>query len=242
MAYTGHKKGYILKLVLLPGMDGTGKLFEEFLSNYNGDHLVISLPQNGPQHYSRLAKSLEHQLPKEDYILLAESFSGGIVPILLKQHSAHIKGVIFVASFLSCPNKLLLQITKLLPLKYLASIPLSNVAHKLLFLGQNASKENLSTFRTVINSIPEQVLKARLTTMSHQKMPLETFDIPTVYIQANSDKLISTLKSEELRKIFRNIKYFQIDGPHFILQSKPTESAELISQVMRSVFNNIEKL
>jgi hypothetical protein len=60
--------------VLLPGMDGTGELFAEFLSYYDGDHLVISLPEFGPQDHATLAEVINNQLPMEGYILLAESF------------------------------------------------------------------------------------------------------------------------------------------------------------------------
>lgn len=222
-------------------MDGTGELFSDFISNLENDHTIISLPQHGSQEYDNLAKIIEPQLPKEDYILLAESFSGGIVPELLAYNSDRIKGIIFVASFLSSPNKLLLEIAKLLPLKILASAPLSNIAHKLLFLGQSASNELLSKFKTVTNSIPEQALKDRLTVMSHQALPRETFDIPVAYIQANSDKLVSSDKSRELSKVFKNIEYFEIDGPHFILQSKPKESAQMVSQAIQSLVNKIEK-
>lgn len=62
-----------------------GELFEEFLSYHEGDYLVLDLPQQGIQDHSYLAKLLEKQFPKEEYILLAESFSGDIVLELLKQ-------------------------------------------------------------------------------------------------------------------------------------------------------------
>ena len=91
-------------------MDGTGELFEGFLSNFDGDYIVISLPQSGPQDYASLANIIKEQLPTDDYILLAESFAGGIVPELLKLKLPKMKGVIFVASFLSSPNKYLLSL------------------------------------------------------------------------------------------------------------------------------------
>ena len=107
----------ISKLVLLPGMDGTGELFEEFLSNFDGDYIVIPLPQSGSQDHVFLANIIKEQLPTEDFVLLAESFAGGIIPELLRQNNPHLKGVIFIASFLSSPNQLLLSIAKFLPIK-----------------------------------------------------------------------------------------------------------------------------
>lgn len=102
-------------------MDETGELFADFLSHFKSDHKIIPLPQLGPQNHKKLAENIESQLPNEDFILLAESFSGGIVPELLRTKNHHIKGVIFEASILSSPNKYLLTIAKQLPIKLLAS-------------------------------------------------------------------------------------------------------------------------
>lgn len=238
MVLAGNKKVNILKLVLLPGMDGTGELFAEFLSYYDGDHLVISLPESGPQYYATLASVINQQLPNESYILLAESFSGGIVPELLKLNPTHNKGVIFVASFLSCPNRYLLPIAKILPIKALASAPLSQIGHKFLLLGQDASKALLSKFIKVTKSIPNHILKKRLAVMNLQKLPLTTFDVPTVYIQALSDRLISPRKSRELGTVFKNIEYIEIDGPHFLLQAKPKESSQAVAKANVLIMNH----
>jgi pimeloyl-ACP methyl ester carboxylesterase len=215
-------------------MDGTGKLFTEFLLMFNGDYLVMPLPHSGPQDYVSLAKVIHENLPTEDYILLAESFSGGIVPELLKLNPKNIKGVIFVASFLSSPHKFLLSIAKLLPIKFLASAPFSNIAHKLLFLGQEAPKELLTKFVEVVKSIPNPVLKNRVDVMRKQQLPITSFDIPTLYIQALSDRLISSHKALEVRKVFTNTEYKEIKGPHFILQTKPKESALLVNKFIQS--------
>ncbi len=224
----------ISTLVLLPGMDGTGKLFTEFLSYYEGDHLVISLPESGPQDHATLANVINRQLPNESYILLAESFSGGIVPELLKLNPTHIKGVIFVASFLSSPRSYLIGLAKLIPIKALVSLPLSNIAHRLLFLGQEATKLLLSKFVNVIRSIPKQVLRNRLEVMKRLQLPETTFDIPTIYIRALSDRLISTKKSQEVANVFNHIEFVELEGPHFILHAQPRESAVLVNKLIQS--------
>ena len=160
------------------------------------------------------------------------------VPELLKQDITNMKGVIFVASFLSCPNRYLLPIAKILPIKALASAPLSQIGHKFLLLGQGASKALLSKFIKVTKSIPDHILKSRLAVMSQQILPSATFDVPTVYIQALSDRLISPGKSRELINVFRNIEYIEIDGPHFLLQAKPKESSQAVAKAAVLIMNN----
>lgn len=79
--------------------------------------------------------------------------------------------------------------------------------------------------------------------MSQQTLPSETFDVPTIYIQALSDRLISPRKSRELRTVFRNIEYIKIDGPHFLLQAKPKESSQAVAKaavlIIKGVHNAI---
>ena len=181
-------------------MDGTGDLFEDFLTHYRSEHLVIRLPQNGPQDHASISKVIETQLPGEDFV-----FSGGIVPELLELNSHHIKGIIFAASFLSSPNRLLLPIARLMPIKLLSKMPFSKLAYRYLFLGQKASGMLISKFNEVIRVIPESLLKRRLSVMLHQYLPAQTYDLPTLYIKAKSDRLVSPKKSIEVAGIFKNM-------------------------------------
>ncbi|MCU7920646.1 MAG: lysophospholipase [Candidatus Thiodiazotropha sp. (ex Epidulcina cf. delphinae)] len=219
-----------MKLVLLPGMDGTGELFKGFLEYYEGDAKVIPLPMAGRQEYAALAGSLIKDLPNEEFILLAESFSGGIVQYLLKHASDRIKGVIFVASFLSPPNRLLLQMARRLPLQLLAGLPFSKYFHKAMFLGMNASDEFSDRFIQVLRSMPEQILKRRIKAMADMRAPAEKLEVPAIYIQAREDKLINRKKWLEFQQLFKHIVLYQIPGPHFILQANPSVAAVVVSK------------
>lgn len=62
-----------MKLVFLPGMDGTGNLFSplfRFLPNF--DCQVISLPEVGGQDYVSIKNYVKGRFPVEDFILIAE--------------------------------------------------------------------------------------------------------------------------------------------------------------------------
>lgn len=65
-----------MKLVLLPGPDGTGRLFEPFLRALPS-HLspvIISYPTDQPLSYAELVRFVRQQVRSdEDYVLLAES-------------------------------------------------------------------------------------------------------------------------------------------------------------------------
>ena len=61
--------------VLLPGMDGSGALFDEFVSELQSKSIVISYPDQ-PFGYEELEQHVRSRLPiDEPFMLLAESFS-----------------------------------------------------------------------------------------------------------------------------------------------------------------------
>ena len=155
-------RGARMKLVLLPGMDGTGLLFEEFLSFYDGDSQLIALPTDISQDYASLTSYVSSVPPEKDC-------------------------VIFFASFLSCPNKALLVIAKKLPLKKLYNLPFSTFIHRLLFIGSRTSPKQISLFNKVLESVPDTVLRARINSMIEMQGPRQLMTIPAVYIQATEE-------------------------------------------------------
>lgn len=221
-----------MKLVLLPGMDGSGRLFDNFLSFYGDDNQIIVLPTDIPQDYPSLANYVTTLLPAEDCIILAESFSGGIVPHLINGSNQQIKGIIFVASFLSCPNRTLIEIAKRLPIKIMSKLPFSDLIQRYLFFDNKTSPEQLSLFNNILESIPSTILRARFNTMIGMQAPSQPTTIPAVYIQATRDKLVSADKWLEISNLFDGIKRVQIMGPHFVLQSLPEESARRVFEAV----------
>src|SRR6516164_4314236 len=87
-------------LVLMPGLDGMGLLFERFVSALPPEIRTCIIE------YPKIAASLEEhaavgaeRLPVSRVVLLAESFSGIVALYLLRKHHVLAEKVIFVASF-----------------------------------------------------------------------------------------------------------------------------------------------
>ncbi len=222
-----------MKLVLLPGMDGTGDLFSPLLQMLPGFQWeVIALPNSGAQDYASIIVYVKQRLPDEDFILIAESFSGPIGMALAKSGMENLKGVIFVATFLSTPSKCLVFLARCLPLKFLLKLPFSTLFIKALFLGSDASDELIHLFKTCLYSLSSALIKARLGAMYSLIYHPRDIELPVGYIQAVSDKLVCSGKLNEFRNSFNNIMVKTIEGPHFILQSKPEQCAAVISEMV----------
>ncbi len=221
--------------MLLPGMDGTGDLFAPFLEYYPGPTVVIPLPIGRDQDHRSLAKAIETQLPNEPFVLLAESFSGGIVPHLLGSNK-NIQGIIFVASFLSSPNRFLLHVAKTLPLTALLKFPGIKLFVQPLLFQNKASKTLYRTFVKSVESIPQEILVKRLSSCLTLSTPTkQKFDGPVIYFKAKHDKLINQKKAEEVCQVFSNTKIINLEGPHFLLQTMPESSAKTIRNFTTSI-------
>ena len=230
-----------MKLVLLPGLDGTGDLFAALLIELSEfECWVITLPATGAQDYPSIVEQVKEKLPKDDFVLVAESFSGPIGAVLASEGLPQMKGVIFVASFLSPPKKLLVGFARYLPLKMLSKMPLAGYLHKLLFLGPDASHQLVDLFQQTILSLSPQIIKARLKSIQSLSVSSENLDLPAAYIQALSDRLVPAGKIVEFKSRFENLTIQPIEGPHFILQSKPAECAVAISELVQLLLSQTE--
>lgn len=228
-----------MKLVLLPGMDGTGDLFSPLLKALPELHCdVISLPIAGNQSYPALTKVIRDQLPTDDFVLLAESFSGPIAAALAKENIANLKGIIFVATFLSAPKPILIKISQYLPIRLLIGLPLSTLFLKALFLGANASSDVVAQFRATLVSLPPALIKDRLESMRTLRVNAEKSVLPVVYLQPSSDHLVPSNKIIEFTHHFDNILVELIDGPHFILQANSVECAQAITKWITALTTN----
>lgn len=220
-----------MKLVLLPGMDGTGILFEPVLEYLKGlDVEVLPLPANGDQDYDTLANELLSHLPEEDFIVLAESFSGGIVEKLLWRCDIRLKGVIFVASFLSSPSRYLSRLAAILPIKFMIKIPIiSPFILRTFFLGKNASPKIIALFIKAMKQVPGRTLRSRLRTIATFTTSEQVFETDALYICPEHDVLVKG-KELEFRKAFPGIQVVTLPGPHLILQASPEICAKHIMQ------------
>lgn len=218
-----------MKLVLLPGMDGTGLLFEPLIPLLPVPYTIISYPSTPEQTYESIYRHIKANLPREDFYIVAESFSGPIAARLASENLANLKGIIFVATFLSCPSKRLVKLAKKLPLKAVLNLSFLQYLIGKYALGDQFS---LALFLRAMSNVSEQELKQRMTALQsldkNQIRMLST--INALYIGANKDWLVEKKHVEQFYKFFPNISVVYIDGTHFLLQFNPAQCAQHILQ------------
>ena len=91
-------------IVLLPGMDGSGTLFDDFIAELGSEAVVVSYPHDTPLDYEALATFAERALPSnEPYLLLGESFSGPIAITLASKRPPGLLALVLVCTFATLP-------------------------------------------------------------------------------------------------------------------------------------------
>ncbi len=221
-----------MQIILLPGMDGTGLLFQPFakeLSQQLPENIpvqVISYPRDQALTYAQLIKYVQSTFPpQEEIILVAESFSGPIGYTLAAAQPNKIKGVIFVATFLSPPKGLIWMLPPRL-MGSLMKIPLPSFLLKLLLFERDTNNETIFLFKTALQKVKPTVLSARMREMRRLHMEQQTLGMSSAYIRAKNDRLISGSHVEEFRRIAPQMMVNEIPGPHFIVQTQPKACAQ----------------
>lgn len=222
-----------MKLVLLPGMDGTGVFFRPMLRHLKGiDSQTIPLPQQGPQDYSALVDFVERQLPEGDFVLLAESFSGEIARCLVARQLPNLKGVIFVVSFLSNPAGWLPGMACKLPLSLGLRLPGAGFLMKRGALDKEAHAKRVEEMLKVLRALDESTLKARLNQIAGLKSQVQSYDIPAVYLGANQDVLVTRAALDDFKVCFPSLDVEYLNGPHMLLLCEPQKSAQFLTGVL----------
>src|SRR3981081_958267 len=98
------------RLLVLPGMDGTGQLLQPFVEAIGARArcTICAYPTHTALDYDQLTKLVEQSVPRnEPWVILAESFSGPIAVKIAAANPRGLKGVILCASFVKNPLPLL---------------------------------------------------------------------------------------------------------------------------------------
>lgn len=211
-----------LRWVLLPGLDGSGTMFRDFLGHVPDSRaVVVRYPDEPSWTLDDYARHARNQLPaRTECIVVAESFSGPVALRLLRDAPA-IKALVLVASFLDCPHPLLPFVPKVL-VSRLQSWLLKDALLRAFCLGDDASDDALGALRRSVEAMPPALLRARLALLQSldERDALRAVRVPMLVLQAREDRLV--LKPL-LRYAGAATTAKWINGPHFLLQSRPAE-------------------
>lgn len=223
------------KLVLLPGMDGTGELFKPLLDAL-GDRRgaqVISYPTDRALGYEELSTIVRNALPvDEPYVILAESFSGPIAIIMAAEQHRMLKGLILCCTFARNPRPFWRWSSPVLPA---AQVPMTLLS--LLLLGRFSTASLRTALAKAVAKVSPVVLRQRMRAVMGVDVSamLRRVTAPCLYLRASQDHVVPANASAHIKTLLPAAQVQQIDAPHCLLQAAPNEAARAISSFMREL-------
>jgi pimeloyl-ACP methyl ester carboxylesterase len=215
-----------MELVLLPGMDGTGRMFEPFVhclpAGLRGS--VVRYPADRECSIEELADIARAAIPADrPAIIVAESFSGLVTCELLKHRPANVRGVVFVGAFLAPPRPLLIRALSVLPAGIRQG---GRIGRRLIgraCLGRWATAETRALLEGALAEVDPWILASRLRMILQPPAAPPTIDVPTCYLQATGDRLVPARCAATFAALAAELEVIPIDGPHMLLQARPAE-------------------
>jgi len=228
------------RLVLLPGMDGTGELFYEFMRMIPEPKHIQALhyPTGASPSYQQLLAMVQTMVPESGpYFLLAESYSTPLAIEFAATNPPNLKGLILCAGFAASPLTGPMRFLASLLAPLLFYLPIPSAASELFLIGPDAPPSLQTSVRAAISSVKPGVMAARLRAVLRcdMRQDLRKVAIPLLYIQATRDKLISPSCLEEIRSIRPQVRVAQVDGPHLMLQREPKQSADAVARFIHEL-------
>lgn len=222
----------MLTLVLLPGMDGTGDLFDPVISalGSNLKTIIIRYPFTLPLNYSELETFVREALPKnEPFIVLGESFSGPIAISIAASPPSGLFALILCCSFARNPQPILRLMTPFLPFLPIKYIPTKLLSYFL--LGKFATPLLCSLLSTSLSKVTHSTLITRMRSVLKINVTnkLSKISIPVLYLCAAQDRTVPKSASKLIAKLLPQTQITLLNAPHFLLQTNPKEAASVIN-------------
>jgi pimeloyl-[acyl-carrier protein] methyl ester esterase len=227
-------------LVLLPGMDGTGLLFQPFLDamgdSSDVDVQTLAYPACEALGYAELTDLAFNQLPRTGLLLiLGESFSGPIAVALAARCADRVRGVILCCSFVRNPRPRWSWLAPLLQRAPLPALPAALVARAL--FGRHATPRLRALLAQASAGVAPEVLRSRLIAVgsADASTVLTALRAPLLYLLAREDRLVPASAWARVKQLRPDARVAAFDAPHALLQACPDQAAEAIIAFVREV-------
>ena len=224
-------------IVLLPGLDGTGRLFGRLIHELepHAKLCVISYPSERFLGYPELANLVVGQTPPGPYAIVAESFSGPVAVMVGATKPAALRGILLSASFVVPPAPGLLRVV---PFEWLFRLGIPRTLLEYFLLDSRSAMEMAPEVSAAIGSVSPSVLAARVREVlsSNTSDALRSCVAPIVFLTAGADRLLGSRGVRAAHRASAVVEGVTIDGPHLLLQARPVESAVVIRRLLQRWF------
>jgi len=223
-----------ISLVLLPGMDGTGRMFAPLVQALPEwvNPLVVSYPTDQPLDYAGHLEIVRSALPADQQlVLLGESFSGPLALMAAAQTTADLRGVILCATFIRSPMPAFMSRLSCLVTPGTVRLAPWSIRRRML-LGGEGSPVASSLLDSIHGTVSPGVMAARARSILAVDCTeaLRTCPVPILYLAGSADAIVTRRSLLRIQRVRPDVSVATLDGPHLLLQESPDAAARVIER------------
>jgi len=228
-----------IPLILLPGLDGTGLLFEPFLAALPPTiaPIVVRYPGDRELSYAELLPFVTRAIPASGpFSLLGESFSGPLAIKVASARPAGLLGVILCATFVNSPwpilNPLIPIVARTLPFRLYFPYKMLKA-----LIGRYSTAEYQAQLLAMRGSLRPSVMASRVRMVFRVDVreELRACGVPILYLQGSKDILVRPWNLRAIERLNSHVKVARIRSSHMILQRHPRKAVEAISSFVATL-------
>lgn len=209
-----------LIVVLLPGLDGSGLLFQQLVDRTppGFSTQVIAYPGDEVLRYAELEPLVRAQLPDGPYLLVGESYSSPLAVKLAARPTGDLRGLVLAAGFVTAPAR---RFWRLLPWRAAFALPApASWLRWVMGLGTGSGVDRL---RVAVGSASTKVLAARVREALEVDVREELSRVrcPLLYLAAAHDRVVPQRCAREVLDLHRAAMIETLDVGHPVLQLTP---------------------
>ena len=220
-------------VVVLPGLDGTAALLEDFCSAVAGLGVparAVAYPPDRPLGYSELEPLARAQLPAfAPFVLLGESFSGPLAIRIAANPPPGLVGLVLSTTFAHAPVPALSPLARLVRFAP-ARLPMPLLSWAL--LGRWATPHLQHQLAGALRSVMPDVLRTRAAAALRVDVStlLGSVGVPVLQLVARHDRLLAASASAQLAAGLPSCQSVVLQGPHLLLQAATQPAAEAVAE------------
>ncbi|WP_394001173.1 alpha/beta fold hydrolase [Luteimonas sp. WGS1318] len=221
-----------MRALLLPGMDGSGQLHDEFVAAMAPRFRVevVAYPPDRVLGYRQLQAFVADRLPGDaPFLLIGESFSGPIAIRIAASRPPGLVGLVLCATFAASPRPWLGHLRPLL------GLPLPIPPARMLMpamMGQWTTQEWTRREQVALATLPAAVARSRLAEVLKvdATADLGHIRVPALYLQASHDRLVPPRCWHQIHAHMPHAKRIRLRSPHFLLQHQSARAARAVQR------------
>ena len=227
-------------LVLLPGLDGTGDLFIDFIAALpeSWTATTVTYPTDRFLPYANLRPFVGAAVPQlERFVLVAESFSTPLAVWYAATNPPNLAAVVICAGFVGSPVHGWSGAVRALAKPWLFRMKPPQTIVEYFLVGPNAPSDLLQKLRDALQRVNPDVLSGRVQEVldCDARDDLRQTTVPLLYLEATHDRLLSSSCKKDFSYLRPDTLFRSVPAPHLLLQREPQKAATIIMAFISSL-------